>query len=368
MHRAKEAVNVAFATCEGRLWDARPHRRLRGEVGEATLLNVPPLRAMRDDHMRLARRAVFAALATPALARAQTAWPLRTVRFVVPFAPGSPIEIPARGIAEHLAPRLGQSVIVESRSGAGGAVGALAVLNANDGHSFLFGSGSIAIQPALQPDIGYDPLRDFVPVTVATESPMTFAVLADNRIRDLPDLIARAKREPGRITHGSSGTGSTTHMVAALFAQRAGIQMTHVPYRGSGQGITAFLAGDIDIMVGEATTVMPHLRAGRARLLAQTAATRSPVMPDTPTLEEVVPGTAMPIWFGMVGPRGTPAEVVALLMREIAPLRDGSALAARLAENGSRLVLSGPEAMAERLRQEVPLWREVVRAGGIRPE
>ncbi len=315
----------------------------------------------------ITRRALAALPLLPAFARAQSPWPTRPLRFVVPFAAGSPVEVPARFIAEHLTQRLGQPVVVESRGGAGGALGAQSVIQAGDGHSFLFGTGSIAIQPAIQPDIGYDPLRDLVPVSLVSESPMTFSARPNGRFRDLAGLVALAKREPGAVTYGTSGSGTTTHMVGALFGLRAGIQWTQVPYRGAGQMIGAFLAGDVDIMVGEASTVLPHAREGRAILVAQTGATRSAAMPDVPTLEESVPGTALPIWFALTGGRATPPEAVARLTSELAPLRDPSGvLAQRMAANGATLILSEPAVLEARIRRELALWREVAAKTGIR--
>jgi tripartite-type tricarboxylate transporter receptor subunit TctC len=314
------------------------------------------------------RRALLTSLALPAVARAQPRWPTRPVRFVVPFAPGGPVEIPARFLTEQLTQSLGQPVIVETRGGAGGALGAQAVIAAQDGHTFLFTTGAIAIQPALQPEIGYDPLRDFVPVSLVSESPMGFAVRPANRFGSLAGLIAAAKADPGALTIGSSGTGTTTHMVSALFGLKAGISLTHVPYRGAGQMVGAFLAGDIDLMSAELSTILPHVREGRAVVLGQTGAIRSPVLPEVPTLAELVPGTAMPIWFALLGNRGTPPEAVARLGEAMAPLRQGSVLAARMAENGAALLLSGPEVLAARLAEEVPLWRQVVQQAGIKPD
>ncbi len=319
----------------------------------------------------LRRTLLTSLLATPALAQtalAQPAWPTRPVRFIVPFAAGGPVDVPARFLAEYLAPRLGQPVIVENRSGAGGAVGVQAVMAATDGHSLLFGTGSIAIQPALQPDIGYDPLRDLTPISLVSESPMAFSAPANGRITSLPQLIAFARANPGKVTYGSSGTGTTTHMVGALFALRAGVEMVHVPYRGAGQMIGGFLAGDLDLMIGEASTVLPHVREGRAIAVAQTAAERSPVLPNAPTLEETIPGTAMPIWFALCGSRATPPEAAARLVREMAPLRDGSDLAQRMAANGAKLLLTEPQVLRQRLEREVPLWRQVVQQAGIKAE
>jgi tripartite-type tricarboxylate transporter receptor subunit TctC len=315
--------------------------------------------------MMLRRALLTAAFATPALA--QPRWPSRPLRFIVPFAAGGPLEIPARFLAEQLTQSLGQPVVVEARGGAGGAVGAQAVIAAQDGHSFLFTTGAIAIQPALQPEIGYDPLRDLVPVSLVSEAPMGFAARPNGRVKDLAGLLTMAKAQPGAITIGSSGTGTTTHMVSALFALRAGIEWTHVPYRGAGQMIGAFLAGDIDLMSADLATSLPHIREGRAVCIAQTGATRSPVLPEVPTLAEVVPGTAMPIWFALLGSRATPPEAVARLSEALAPLRT-SPLAARMAESGGALLLTPPEALAARLAAELPLWRQVVAQAGIKPE
>ena len=314
------------------------------------------------------RRALLASLALPAVAHAQPRWPSRPVRFIVPFAPGGPVEIPARFLAEQLTQSLGQPVIIETRGGAGGALGAQAVIASQDGHTFLFTTGAIAIQPALQPEIGYDPLRDFVPVSLVSESPMGFAARPGNRLGSLAGLIAAAKADPGALTIGSSGTGTTTHMVSALFGMKAGIALTHVPYRGAGQMVGAFLAGDIDLMSAELSTILPHVREGRVVVLGQTGAGRSPVLPEVPTLAELVPETAMPIWFALLGNRGTPPEAVARLAEALAPLRQGSVLAQRMAENGASLLLSGPEVLAARLATEVPLWRQVVQQAGIKPD
>lgn len=320
------------------------------------------------------RRRNLAGLALPpALTRGAAAqapaWPNRTVRFIVPFAAGSPIEIPARFLAEHLAPRLGQPVVVESRPGAGGAVGTIAVAQANDGHTFLVGSGSLAIQPALQPDIGYDPLRDLQAVSLLTESPMVFAVRPGHRFRDLAGLVATAQREPGRVTFGHSGNGTTTHMLGALFGLRAAIEWTAVPYRGSGQLTGAFLSGDVEVMIGESSTLLPLAREGRILLLGQSGAQRSPAMADVPTMEEVVPGTTLPIWFAMTTGRATPPEAILRMVREMAPARaPDSPLSRRFTNTGGHVILSEPGVLEERIRRELALWREVVRQTGIRAE
>jgi tripartite-type tricarboxylate transporter receptor subunit TctC len=321
--------------------------------------------------MPIARRATLAAalaLAAPGV-RAQTrAWPNRPVRIVIPYAPGGPVEIPGRFIAEHLGARLGQPFVVETRPGAGGAVGTKQVIASTDQHTLLMATGAVAIQPAVQPDIGYDPVAELTPISLVSEASLGLMVRPNAAFRDLPGLIAAAKAQPGRITYGSSGNGTTTHMAAALFGVRAGITWQHVPYRGGGQLISGFLAGDVDVMSGDLATLLPHVREGRGVLLGVSAPERLPILPDAPSYAEVVPGTAMTIWFALFAPRNFPEDSVGRIAQELAPLRDGSVLATRMAETGGRLLLTEPQVLADRLRREVPVWRQVVAEAGIKPE
>jgi tripartite-type tricarboxylate transporter receptor subunit TctC len=321
--------------------------------------------------MQITRRsalgAVILALPAPALAQARP-WPSRPVRIVIPYAAGGPVEIPGRFIAEHLAARLGQPFVVETRPGAGGALGTKQVIGATDQHTLLMVTGAVAIQPAVQPDIGYDPVAELTPISVVSESSMGFMVRPNAAFRDLAGLIAAAKAAPGRITYGSSGNGTTTHMAAALFGARAGITWQHVPYRGAGQLISGFLAGDVDMMSGDLATLLPHVREGRGVLLGVTSPGRVPAVPDVPSIADVVPGTGIAIWFALFAPRGFPADAVARIVAELAPLRSGSALGERMAATGGRLLLTGPTELADRLRRELPLWRQVVAEAGIRPE
>ena len=322
--------------------------------------------------MKATRRALLATpLAAPALekpALAQPAWPSRTIRFVVPFAPGGPVEIPARFIAEHLAPKLGQAVIVEAKPGAGGALGIQSVVQANDPHTLLVTTSAVAVLPALLRDPGFDPLRDLVPITMVTEGAMVILARPDTPIRDLDDLLARAKAAPGRISYGSSGAGSTTHLGGALLCSMAGIELLHVPYRGAAQAVNALYAGDTELMVTGLGEAVPHLRDGRLRALAVTSAARVPLLPGVPAAAERVPDYAITIWYAMLGPRGTPPEVVARIAEAVAPLRDGSALAERMAASGIALLLDGPGPLAARLAREVPQWKRVAAAASIRAE
>ena len=305
-------------------------------------------------------------LAVPALARAADApWPARPLRFIVPFAPGGPVEVPARFIAERIAPALGQPVIVEARPGAGGALGIQYVAQTNDPHTLLVTTSAVAVLPAMMATPGFDPRSDLKPVTMLTDAPMLLLARPDNPWRNLPGLLAAARARPGAISYGSSGAGSTTHLGGALLAFEAKVDLLHVPYRGAAQAATALYAGDTDLLVTGMGEAMPHLREGRLVALCVTAATRSPALPQVMAASEAVPGYAMSIWYAMFGPRALPEAAVARLNALIAPLRHGTPLATRMQESGISLLLDGPAPLAERLAREVPQWQQVVATAKI---
>lgn len=316
------------------------------------------------------RRAILAAgaaLAAPRLARAQS-WPTRPVRFIVPFAAGGPVEVPARFLADRLTQSLGQPVLVETRPGAGGAVGIQAVLQANDGHTLLFTTSSVVILPALMRNPGYDPFQDLLPVSLISDAPMALVARNDWPVRDLADLLRQAKAQPGKFSFASSGAGSTTHLAGELFKVRAGVDILHVPYRGAGQAVNALYAGDTDLLVTGLIETLRHVREGRLRAIAVTSPQRSPVLPEVPSIAEVVPGFDMSIWYAMFAPRGTPAEVVARLAHDLAPHRSGNRLAEQMAASGAELLLDGPAPLAARVAREVPLWKSLVSSAGIQLE
>lgn len=321
--------------------------------------------------MTITRRALGAAmgtlLAAPALS--QQAWPTRPIRLVSPFAPGGPQDVPARFFVEHLSPRLGQPVVFESRAGAGGQVGMQHVATATDGHSLLITSNAVATLPALRRDLGFDVFTDLLPVATVMESPLTMAVRTSNGPPDMRAFLARARENPGRVSFGSSGIGSATHLAGTYFAQKAGVELLHVPYRGAGLILTALLAGDIDCFIGDIALALEHVRAGTIRAIGVTTQSRAPLLPEVPTVGELVPGYAVPFWFGLFAARQTTPEAIARMNAELAPLaRPESELFQRMAARGSTLLLDGPAPLEARLRAEVPRWREVVRVAGITPE
>lgn len=318
--------------------------------------------------MTATRRALGAAIATglagPALAQA-SAWPTRPVRLISPFAPGGPQDVPARYFVDYLTPRLGQPVVYDSRAGAAGQVGMQHVATATDGHTFLITSNSVATLPALKRDLGFDPFTDLIPVTIVTDAPLVYCVRA-NGPPDLAAFLARAKENPGRISVGSSGIGSVTHLASAFLMQKTGVDLLHVPYRGAGLTMTALLAGDIDSFVGDLSIALEHIRAGTIRPIGVTTVARAPLLPTVPAIGETVPGYAVPFWFGLFAGRQTVPEAIHRMNAELHALSaPDSELARRMADRGSLLVLSGPDPLAARLRSEVAQWREVVQAAGI---
>ncbi|MBC9176641.1 Bug family tripartite tricarboxylate transporter substrate binding protein [Pseudoroseomonas ludipueritiae] len=318
------------------------------------------------------RRGLLAAAGTLALPLETMAqarpWPDRTVRFVIPFAPGGPVEVPARFIAERLTAALGQSVIVETRPGAGGALGIQYVVQTADPHVLLFTTSSVAVLPSLLAEPGYDPFRDLVPVSMIVDVPMAILVRPDWPARSLEDFLRQARKNPQRFSFGSSGAGSTTHLAGELLKVRAGIDILHVPYRGGAQAVNALYAGDTDMLITGLIETMTHVRDGRLRALAVTSPQRSPALPDIPAVAEEVPDYSLNIWYGLFGPHGTPPGVVQRLASEMAPLRENTPLAERMAASGARLLLDGPGPLEARMRAEVPLWKEVVASAGIKLE
>lgn len=308
-------------------------------------------------------------LLTPLLARAQGAWPARIVRLIVPQAPGSPIEIPTRIVADHLSRRLDATFIVESRPGAGGGLGAQYVAQQPpNGATFLATSAGIAIVPTLQPALGFDPIRDLGPVSLMCDVPSGLLVRNESPFTSLEGLLAHARAQPDDLTYASGGVGSANHLAGALFNALARVEMTHVPYRGVSQAVTAVYSGDISLIFGSTLELMQHVRQGRARILGVTMPERVPALPEVPAIAEAVPGYAAPNWFCLLAPRGLPPPLLARLAAELALLREAPELQARMAEGAATIRMDGPAPLAARLAEEVPKWRGLIAQVGIRAE
>ena len=320
--------------------------------------------------IRIARRALMAGvLAAPTTPRAQDAWPVRQARIVIPFAAGGPQDIPARVIAEKLSQRLGATFIIDNRPGAGGGLGAQhAAKSAPDGATLLFISASISIIPTLQPALGFDPQRDLAPLTIVCDVPSGLLVRAESEFQSLAQLLAAARANPGKLTYGSGGVGSANHLAGALFAAQAGIELTHVPYRGVSQAVNAIYTGEIDLIFGSTLEVLAHARQGRGRLLGVTMPERVPGIEGVPAIAEQVPGYAAPNWFSMFAPKGMPPAATERLLAELALLRDDPDLKARLSAGEAIMRMDGPAPLAARLSEEVVKWRELIARTNIRTE
>jgi tripartite-type tricarboxylate transporter receptor subunit TctC len=296
-------------------------------------------------------------------------WPSGTVRVIVPYSAGGPLDLPARLLIDRLAAQTKGTFILEHRAGAGGAVGAQAVVQAPpDGSVLLFTTSSIAAAPALYPKLGFDPLTALVPISLITEIPISVTVRANHPFRDLADLIAKAKAAPGKYTFGSGGVGTGNHLAGELLKKTAAIDLLHVPFRGVSLGMTALYSGDIDMIFSSAIEALGHARDGRVRVLGIGAEKRLAELPDTPSIRELVPGYAATNWYGLFGPRGLPAGVLARLEAEIAKVREDPVTVQRSSAAGMTMILTPADVLRARMAAEVPRWRQLVPELGLKLE
>lgn len=319
----------------------------------------------------ITRRAALAGFAlAPLAAHAQT-FPDQPVRMIVPFAAGGPADIIARLVARVMGERLGRPIVVESRAGAGGMIGVDAAAKARpDGHTLVMASsGAIVILPHLQPNMPYDPLRDLTPVTQVLGVPQIVSVAPSLGVRSLGELLAMARARPGQLAFGSAGIGSSLHMAGELLKVRAGIDITHVPYRGAAPAVTDLMAGRLQILMADAPALIGHVRGGTLPALAVTSAERLGVLPEIPTAVEAgVPGMVSETWYGLLGPAGIPPDRVAILLAAVRAALEDPETRRQLLDQGGRIVGSAPEEFAAFIRQTHATWGEVVRATGVRLE
>ncbi len=300
------------------------------------------------------------------------AYPNRPVRIVVPFPPGGPTDGMARIISDRLGAVLGQTIVVENRGGgAGGSIGAKAVATADpDGYTVLMTpGGSLTTGPAVHPNIGYDPVKAFVPIGQLIETPQVVAVHHDVPVKTLAEVVAYAKANPGKISWGSQGFGTAPHLLAELFRLEAGVDIVHVPYRGTAPMLAAVVAGEVQIVADPMTTSLPHIQSGALRPLAVTSPERSPKLPDVPTTVEAgFPKLQATFWLGVVAPAGTTPDIIDKLN---AAFRDSLAPAetrARLATLGADIKIGTPAEFGKMLAEELARWTAVVKAAKIKVE
>lgn len=321
---------------------------------------------------RLSRRLLLTApLLTAGIAQAQPAWPDRPVRIVVPFPPGGSNDIVARLLSDVMREQLGQPFLVENRSGAGGNIGADAVAKSTpDGHTLLIAApGPFAINEHLYRTMPFDPARDLVPVALVASVPIVLMVPASSPVTTLPELIALARREPGRLAFGSSSIGGTNHLAGELLKSMAGIDIVHVPYRGAAPAMTDLIAGRLQLYFDNMPGALPQVREGRVRAIAVAGTTRAAVLPDLPTMAEAgLPGFEASAWFGMAAPGGTPpARVERINAAVLAALADAG-LRARLAQTGAEPGALDVAGFARFVLAEREKWGRVVQASGARAE
>jgi tripartite-type tricarboxylate transporter receptor subunit TctC len=327
--------------------------------------------------MTIRRRSLLGAaalpLALPAVARAQDAYPNRTIRIVVPYAPGGAVDITGRLLGEQLQPILGQTVVVDNRGGAGGNIGADFVAKADkDGYTLLLGSASIlaANKYLFRNSMPLDPIRDLAPVTRVTTGTVLLVVNAQRPWQTFADLVAAAKREPGRITMGSSGTGTVSHLTLSTVSKAAGIDITHVPYRGGGPAISDLLAGNIDMMFDVIPALLPHVKEGRFRALAVGSADRVTYVPgldQVPGMKELLPNSNIDIqsWYSISAPAGTPQPVIGRLHEAVLQVVKSPDFKARMEPLGFTPVWDEtPAAYGQYLAQQDAVWRRLVEESG----
>jgi tripartite-type tricarboxylate transporter receptor subunit TctC len=323
--------------------------------------------------VRIRRRllAVLALVAcAPGLAPAQP-YPARPIRIVVPFPPGGGVDIVARSLQEKLSAGLKQPVVVENKPGAGTTIGTEAVAKAApDGYTLLVGPiGGQAIVGLLNAKLAFDMRRDFAPVSRVGYGTVAFVVPAASPAASVKEFVALAKASPGRMTFASSGTGALIHLTGEMFRQVAGINLTHIPYKGTTQILPDLLDGRVDMALDSLPAYLPHLKSGKLRALAVASRTRSPVVPDLPTMAEAgYPGVASATDYAVFAPAGTPKDIIALLNREVAAALQAPELRAKFATLGIEPSASTPEALQAELLDEYAKWGKVIRDANLKTE
>jgi len=289
-------------------------------------------------------------------AAAQTGYPSKPVRFIVPSAAGGGTDIIARALAQKLSESLGAQFVVDNRPGAGQMIGIeMAAKSPADGHTILMAASTLAINPIMYKKVPYDPLRDFAPITQAVKS--------------VAELIAYAKQRPGQLNFASAGIGTSPQMSIELFKSMAGIDMVHIPYKGTSPGVVDLLAGQVSVMAPNLLTALPHIKAGKLRALAVTSAKRSEGLPEVPTIAESgLPGYDSTQWYGVLAPAGTSRGIVVHLHDEIVRGLRAPDVLQRLAADGAEPVGSSPEEFAAFIKSEIDKWARVASAAGIRAE
>ena len=297
-------------------------------------------------------------------------FPVKPVRFVVPYPPGGPLDEVARAAAQRLAPIWGQQVVVDNRSGAGGSIGADVVAKSPpDGYTMLLGnSGPITVNPNLRRDLQYDVQRDLTSVTQIIAAPMVLVVHPSLPVRSVKDLVQLAKKTPGGLNYASAGIGNLQHLAMESLQSMANIKMNHVPYKGAAPAFIDLLSGQVDLMFANIVGVLPHVWSKKVRPIAISAAQGAPVLPGIPGIAATLPQFDLDGWMGIFVRAGTPPEVIAKMHRDIAAAVDNKEYRERFAKRGAEVTVGGPEGLAKIIREESVLYAKIIKSSGIKPE
>ncbi len=321
--------------------------------------------------MRWLARQILAAMFCLMLPAAAAEYPDRPVRMIVPFTPAGATDLLARLVGERLGAKLGQSVVIDNRAGAGGNVGAeIAARAAPDGYTLLMGPASIyAISATLYPRLGYDLTKDLTPVSLVANVPHVLLVNNDLPVKSVPELIQMAKKNPGQLNIASQGSGTVSHLEAELLKHMAGIDMLHVPYRGSAPAILDLIGGRVHVMFDSIASALPHIRSGKVRAIAAASSARSSLLPGVPTVaESALPGYSAHSWLGIFVPAGTPGDIIGRLQRDLDVAINDPKAQARLVDAGFEPKSSTPEEFAKLVREEIQKWRPIVKMSGATPD
>jgi tripartite-type tricarboxylate transporter receptor subunit TctC len=311
----------------------------------------------------------LAATCASAAAQSSTAYPTRPVRLIVPYAPGGNVDITARTIGPGLGAALGQSIVVDNRPGGGGNLGAnLVARAAADGYTLLMGSsGPLSINPIVFKDVPYDSTKDFAPVSTVHVVPLVILANSKSAIASIPDLVARIKANPAKVTMASAGAGTTNHFAIELFASMTGTRPLHVPYKGSGPALTELLGGQVETMVDQLTSSIGYVRDGRVKLLAVTGKRRSPALPNVPTLDESgLKGYEASTYIGVLATAGTPKGVVSRLNEAVRKVMASPDVLEKLRALGTEPGASGPDEFQKTIVDELAKWREVAHKSNLK--
>ena len=296
-------------------------------------------------------------------------YPSRPIRLIVPFAPGGGLEITARSIGQKLTAKRGQPIVIDNRPGAATIVGTdIAAKATPDGYTLLMITTTFAINPSLYAKLPYDPARDFTPVTQINSVPNILVVNPSIPAQSVRDLITLAKAKPGQLNYASAGAGTSPHLATELFKTMAGIDMTHIPYKGIPSAVTDVIAGRVSMLMTTTISAGPHVKSGKLRALAVTSPRRLAVMPDVPAIAETVPGYEADAFQAMVAPAGVPREIIRQLAADVAEILKLPYMRERITADGAEPIGSTPEAFAAFLKKETTKWGKVVKDSGARAE